>query len=317
MRRGQVRENFGLAKVDVLKGNVGYIGFTYFTALEFAQETYSGAMAVVANTDALIIDLRRCGGSMSPDALPFVCSYLFAEPTRLSEIYWRTSDSVQQFWTLPTVPGRRFVNKPVYILTSAQTFSGAEGMAYDLQSLKRATVIGDVSGGGANPGGSWRVDDHFAVGVPVGRVTNPITKTNWEGTGVTPDVKVPAPLALTAAHIDALTKLAASEKEPALQEQLKAAIAEAEQAKARWRKVSVSLKGYAAAKEVFVAGSFNQWSPRTTRLEREGDAWVGEILAEPGEHTYKFVVDDTWMTDPANPKTARDGEFENSVLVVK
>lgn len=317
MRRAQARENFGLAKVDILPGNVGYLDFRYFTALEFAQDTYSGAVAVVANTEALIIDLRRCGGSMSPDALPFLLSYLFAEPTRLSEIYWRHSDSTQQFWTLPTVPGRRYLHRPVYILTSGQTFSGAEGMAYDLQSLKRATIVGDVTGGGANPGGSQRVDDHFAVWVPVGKVTNHITKTNWEGSGVTPDVKVPAPLALTAAHVDALKKIAAAERDPARKEQLNAALAEVEQAKAKWRRVSVSLKGYAAAKEVLVAGSFNQWTPRSGRLERRGDAWVGEVLAEPGQHTYKFIVDGEWMTDPANPKTARDGQFENSVLAVE
>jgi hypothetical protein len=317
MRRGQARDNYGLARAEILPGNVGYLDFLYFTSPKIAGDTYSGAMAVVANSDALIIDLRRCGGSGSVEAIPFLCTYLFAEPVHLNDIYWRASDSTQQFWTLPSVPGRRYLNKPVYILTSRHTFSGAEEMAYDLQNLKRATIIGDVTGGGANPGGTRRVNDHFAVWVPFGRAINPYTKANWEGQGVIPDVKVPASQALVSAHLTALKDLVAQEKAPELRGPRMGTIAEIERSKARFRKIALSLQGFAEAREVSVAGSFNFWSPRTNPLVRQGNAWVGELMVEPGEHTYKFVVDGKWLKDPANPKSIGSDWFENSVLNVQ
>lgn len=98
------------------------------------------------------------------------------------------------------MPGRRFGGgKPVAVLTSARTFSGAEEFAYDLQALKRATVVGETTGGGAHPVRGRRVDAHFVVMLPWRRAVNPVTKTNWEGVGVTPDVKTSADAALTVA----------------------------------------------------------------------------------------------------------------------
>jgi C-terminal processing protease CtpA/Prc len=105
------------------------------------------------------------------------------------------------------VPGRRYTGKEVYVLTSKRTFSGAEEFTYNLKNLKRATIVGETTGGGAHPGGTRRVTDHFAVWVPSGRAINPITKTNWEGTGVTPDIAVPADQALATAHVAALKHL--------------------------------------------------------------------------------------------------------------
>jgi retinol-binding protein 3 len=136
------------------------------------------------------------------------CTYLFGpEPVHLNELYWRPGDSTQQFWTLPYVPGKRYVGKPVSVLTSPRTFSGAEEFSYNLKNLKRATLVGETTGGGAHPGGPERVNDHFAVWLPTGRAINPISKTNWEGTGVKPDVEVPADQALATAHLAALRKL--------------------------------------------------------------------------------------------------------------
>jgi hypothetical protein len=161
------------------------------------------------------------------------------------------------------------------------------------------------------------VDDHFSVWVPNGRAINPYTKTNWEGTGVTPDMPVPAPQALAAAHVAALKGLTEGENDPARRAQLEEAAARAEQAKARFRKVTFSLAGFADAREVSVAGSFNDWSPRANHLVRKGNAWVGEALAEPGKHGYKFVVDGQWMKDPANRETVADGPHENSLVAVE
>lgn len=104
------------------------------------------------------------------------------------------------------MPGKRLDDKPVYVLTSKDTFSGAEEFSYNLKNLKRATLVGETTGGGAHPVSGHRIDDHFMIGVPYARAINPISKTNWEGTGVEPDVKVPAADALTTAEKLSLEK---------------------------------------------------------------------------------------------------------------
>ena len=114
-------------------------------------------------------------------------------------LYDRKQDTTTQYWTPPYVPGKRLTGKPVFVLTSKRTFSGAEEFSYNLKNLKRATIIGETTGGGAHPVSGHRVDDHFMIGVPFAKAVNPISKTNWEGTGVEPDVKVPADEALNVA----------------------------------------------------------------------------------------------------------------------
>jgi hypothetical protein len=163
-------------------------------------------MAVLAKSDAIIIDLRNTGGG-SPDMIQLISTYFFAEPTLLNTMYWREGDRTDQFWTLPHVPGRRMPDTPLYVLTSERTFSGAEEFAYNMQNLKRATLIGETTGGGAHPGGSMPVNDLFGMFVPTGRAINPISKTNWEGVGVKPDVSAPADDALTLAHVKAIDAL--------------------------------------------------------------------------------------------------------------
>jgi C-terminal processing protease CtpA/Prc len=157
-------------------------------------------MNFLADTHALIFDLRQCKGGF-PGMLALLSSYLFAEaPLHLSSIYWRDEDCTQQYWTLPYVPGRRFIDKPVYVLTSKVTFSGGEEFAYDLQALKRATIVGEKTDGGAHAGASYRLHPHFKAFIPIGRVINPITGTNWEGCGVSPDIIVPQEQALEVAY---------------------------------------------------------------------------------------------------------------------
>jgi C-terminal processing protease CtpA/Prc len=138
----------------------------------------------------------------------YVCSYLFDdEPVHLNDLYFRPSNETRQYWTSPSLPGKRYLNRPVYVLTSKNTFSGAEEFSYNLKNLKRATIVGETTGGGAHPGGTERLGDYFTAFIPSGRAINPITKTNWEGTGVEPDIKVAADDALKTAHVDALGKL--------------------------------------------------------------------------------------------------------------
>jgi C-terminal processing protease CtpA/Prc len=216
------RINFGFEKVERLQGNIGYIDLRGFTDPELGAETVAAAMNFVNNTDALIIDLRQNGGG-DPAMVALICSYLFGEkPVHLNDLYFREGNKTDEFWTKPTVLGKKYGDKDVYVLTSNRTFSGAEEFANNLKVLKRATIIGETTGGGANPGGMFRINDHFGVFIPVGRAINPVTKTNWEGVGVKPDVDTPQELALKTAYLSALNK----SLEKAKDENLKGALKE-------------------------------------------------------------------------------------------
>jgi retinol-binding protein 3 len=217
--------NYGFEKIERLPGNVGYLDLRGFNPAEFAADTGAAAMNFLANTDALIVDLRRNGGG-DPAMVAFLTSYIFgAEPVHLNDLYFRPEDSTRQWWTLPHVPGKRFGDKKeVYVLTSKRTFSAAEEFTYNLKNLKRATIIGETTGGGAHPGGGRRLNAHFQMFVPSGRAINPISKTNWEGTGVEPDVKVPAEQALKVAHVAALNKIIDRETNAERKEALKGAL---------------------------------------------------------------------------------------------
>ncbi|QEH38386.1 carboxy-terminal protease [Aquisphaera giovannonii] len=299
IKRGLAPMNYGFKKLEILEGNVGYIRLDLFSPVAFAADRYAAAMAFVADTEALIIDLRNNGGSIDPQAIPFLCSYFFDEPVHLNDIYWRPEDRTREFWTKREVTGRKYLKKPIYVLTSRHTFSGAEEFAYDLKNLKRATIVGEPTGGGANPGGSRRADDHLSVWVPVGRAISPITRTNWEGTGVAPDLPTPSTKALVVARREALRRVLAAK--PEWKEPLTGSIAAAEREEAAYRNVPLALRGHADAHEVRVAGTFNGWSDSAHRLERRGDAWVAEIPMEPGRIAYKFVVDGRWIPDPEAP----------------
>jgi C-terminal processing protease CtpA/Prc len=219
------RRNFGFERVERLDGNVGYLDLRGFSGSPEAGGAAVAAMNVLADTDALVIDLRRNGGG-SPAMIGLLSSYLFDDVVHLNDFYWRESDETRQFWTSPHVQGRRYGrDKPVFILTSARTFSAAEEFTYNLKNLERATIVGETTGGGAHPGGPRRITEHFSIWVPAGRAINPITKTNWEGTGIEPHVKVEAADALRTGHRDALKKIREKATDPRHREQLDRAIA--------------------------------------------------------------------------------------------
>jgi hypothetical protein len=200
-RQRQMDEmNCGFVKAEQLEGNIGYLKFNAFADPELCAATASAAMTFLAATRALIIDLRDNGGG-SPAMVSYLASYLFSQRTHLNDLWTRRTNKTEEFWTRDSVPGRRFGGeKPVFVLTSTRTFSGGEEFAYDLKSIKRATLVGETTGGGAHPVSGHRIDEHFVIGVPFARAINPTTHTNWEGTGVEPDVKVPAVDALTTAE---------------------------------------------------------------------------------------------------------------------
>jgi hypothetical protein len=225
MLEGERRRNFGFDRVERLDGNVGYLELRAFSGSPDAYQTGVAAMNFLADTDALIIDLRRNGGG-SPAMIGLISGYLFDDVVHLNDFYVRERDVRRQFWTSPYVQGRRYGGeKPVYVLTSARTFSAAEEFTYNLKSLKRATIVGETTGGGAHPGGVRRITDHFAIWVPNGRAINPITGTNWEGTGVEPDLKVEAPAALERAHLHALEKIRGTVTDPRHRDEVDRAIA--------------------------------------------------------------------------------------------
>jgi C-terminal processing protease CtpA/Prc len=201
----QKKTNAGFVKIERLPGNVGYLELHGF--MPGAEEPAAAAMNFLAGTDALIIDLRNNRGG-GPQAVTLLCSYFFDEkPVHLNSLFWRKDNRTDDFWTLKSVAGKRYLGKDIYILTSKRTFSAAEEFAYDLQCLKRATLVGETTGGGAHPGGMAPLGEHFMAFIPMGRAINPITKTNWEGKGVKPDIAVPADKALETAHQRAIEQL--------------------------------------------------------------------------------------------------------------
>jgi retinol-binding protein 3 len=208
LRRAQdERANYGVERVERLPGNIGYVDLRSFSKTDWAAETLAACMSLVAHSDALIIDLRRNGGGY-PATVTLIESYLFDKRTHVVDVVWREGQRTEQFWTQDSVPGLRFGGlKPVWLLTSKATFSGAEQFAYDLKNLKRATLVGETTGGGANPGKFVVLDEHFGLIVPTGRAVSPITHANWEGVGVQPDVPIEAEKALQAAHRLALGSL--------------------------------------------------------------------------------------------------------------
>ena len=207
--------SWGFSKIEKLDGNIGYLELRGFADAKSGAQVVANAMSALADSDVLIIDLRRNGGG-SPEMVALITSYLYGpEKVHLNDLYFRPTNKTEHYYTLPKVAGTRYgKDKPVYILTSRRTFSAAEEFTYNLKNLKRATIIGETTGGGANPGEGRRTGEHFMTFIPTGRAINPITKTNWEGTGVTPDIEVPADQALLTAQIMAMTPMVEAIKEP-------------------------------------------------------------------------------------------------------
>lgn len=202
------KNNFGFERVEHLKGNIGYIDLRHFYPSEYAGETAVSAMNFVANSDALIIDLRQNNGGY-PSMIQLLISYLVPpEPRHINTFYYRSGNNTQQFWTFPFVPGKRRPDIPVYLLISSTTGSGAEEFAYDLKHIERATLIGETTVGSAHPVTKEVVQGVYSVRLPYGRPINPITETDWEGKGVEPHIACPAEDALKTAHLHAIKHLA-------------------------------------------------------------------------------------------------------------
>lgn len=202
------RGNNGLPRAEVLPGNVGYLEVRRLQPPDLAGDTIQAAVAFLAGTDAVILDLRNCRGG-SAYVSPILAGYFFARPTSLYDMVFRGDSFTERFWTPGWLPGKRLAEVPMYVLTSAYTFSGAEALAYRFKVLKRATIVGETTGGGANAGGVRDVAPFFRVWMPMGRPVDRTTGGNWEGTGVEPDIRTSAREALAVAHLEAIKALRA------------------------------------------------------------------------------------------------------------
>lgn len=226
MRRQVASAAYGIQRVERLTGNVGYMELRAFGPTDMVSDALSSAMRLLSGTDALILDLRRNGGG-EPSTVAYLMSHFFAadDKRHLNDIYTRPTDKTEQYWTTPV--GTHY-SKPVYVLTSARTFSGGEECAYDFQTQKRGTLVGETTGGGANPGDDFPLSHDFVAFIPTGRAINPITHTNWEHIGVKPDIATTAADAQKTAYAAILRTLLAAAKDPEEREALGDTLAKVE-----------------------------------------------------------------------------------------
>ncbi|QSQ26496.1 S41 family peptidase [Pyxidicoccus parkwayensis] len=221
-KRVALREAFGINRVERLDGNVGYLRLTSFPEPKHAAEAAASAMRLLSATDALIIDLRGNGGG-DDSLVALYLGWLLPERVHVRDTLWKGRPKESLYTPEAPVAGR-YGDKEVYVLTDGDTFSAAETLAYDLQARKRARVVGETTRGGANPSVALPADEHFVVGVPMGQTVHAVTKTNWEGVGVKPDVAVPATDALRTAHVAALTTLSKRTDDPMQVEEVREAL---------------------------------------------------------------------------------------------
>lgn len=214
IKREERFNNYGFEEIKILPGNIGYLKLNVFSYDPDAFDVCIGAMNFLINADAIIIDIRQNGGG-APEMVQFLCSY-FLDNTRklLNSFYFNEEDKTTQYWSYPYLPGKRLDKVDLYILTSNNTFSAAEEFSYNLKNMKRATIIGEPTGGGAHDNKFVILNQNFLMSLPFARAFNPITKTNWEGIGVKPDIKTVSNLALETAKVLAMKNLSEKEENP-------------------------------------------------------------------------------------------------------
>lgn len=292
-RAGVRRSNNGFLRAEILPGNVGYLDYRRFQPPDLTGDTLAATMAFFANADALIFDLRNCRGG-SAYTTPYVAAYFFDRATQLYTMEFRGDNFTERFWTHPWVPGKRLATMPLYITTSAFTFSGAEAMAYRFKALKRATIVGERTGGGANAGGVRDVAPFFRVYLPMGRPIEPLTGTNWEGVGVEPDVPATAAEAVAVAHLEALRGLRAAATTDADRERLDWAIRRAEAGR---RPVTLDaaqlerLAGDWGAGRTWVEGGQLRWQRETEAVRLLSPLTATEFYCEADDaHRLAFAL---------------------------
>ncbi len=249
--RLRMKEHTGFTKLEWIGGRIGYLELRRFNDLSEARELLAAAMTFLKGADAVIIDVRENGGGSGD----YLSSYFLPHPTQLTGAYYREGDVFEESWTSREVVGERMPDVPLFLLVGKKTFSAAEAFAYDLKVRNRAVLVGDSTRGGAHDNGYFKLDDQFEMYLSIGRLINPVTNGNWEGTGVLPDVLVPESCALDTAIV--LAGKAAAEYGMRKEEKLKAAVDEMqvklERAETLFRGKKPRL-GQAALDSVFALG---------------------------------------------------------------
>ena len=208
------KNNYGFARVEILPGNIGYIALTEFSKVnEESKITAASAFEFIAYTDAVVIDLRGNTGGQ-PQMVQEVLSYFFDQPVHTSSTYDRELGTTVENYSLATVKGRKIPAKKLYILTSGATFSAGEALPYFLQNLKRAVLVGEATAGAAHGTKGFIVNDQVVMEIPYMRGIDPVTKSDWEGVGVQPDVVVKADQALAKAQEIIMEGALATVKDP-------------------------------------------------------------------------------------------------------
>lgn len=222
-RREAVRDAFGIAAVRRLPGNVGLLDYRNFQDAQITGDALGHAFELLGGTDALIIDLRENRGG-APETVALLLSYFAPEgkPLLVSALYFRAGDLTRQYWTASWLPSPRYVNKPLYVLTSSRTFSAAEGFTMGARRLFHAVIVGQKTRGGSHPSRWFVVHPNFAVSVPVARSVD--QTYDWEGKGITPDVETNDD-ALRAAYLLALRELRSRATDASIRSELDDVIA--------------------------------------------------------------------------------------------
>lgn len=203
-RMGQISNyrslNHGFKELKMLEGNVAYLDLRMFAPIEMAKEIADAYMKLLSLSDAIIIDLSNNGGG-DPAMVQYLCSYFFDKKLHLNSLFYREGNRTQEYWTLEKVEGKKMDDIPLFIMIGEETFSGAEEFSYNMQTQKRATLIGQISAGAANPGGTRGINENLSVFIPTGKAINPITNTSWEGIGVQPEIHTKKEDTFEQAHI--------------------------------------------------------------------------------------------------------------------
>lgn len=219
MRKDMATMSYGIPRVQRLPGNIGYLEVRGFGPTEGVGDAYDAAIHLLEGSEAIILDLRNNHGGQ-PESVSYLLSHFFSEGDQrhLNDIYDRPSNSTRSYWTSSFVPSR--FTGPIEVLTSHGTFSGGEECAYDLQTQKRATLIGETTGGGAHPGDEVTIGHDLVAFIPKGRPINPVTHGDWEKIGVKPDVSVPAVDAMKTAYVALVEQQLSRAQDPEFKEQL-------------------------------------------------------------------------------------------------
>jgi len=296
------QENFYFKEIRHMPGNIGYLRFDKFADPRYAGTTAVAAMNFLADCDALIIDLRYNGGGHST-MQQMILSYFFEEPVHIINSSKR--NTTDQDWTYSYVPGRKLTGADLYVLTSnAYTFSAAEGFAFALKNMDRATIIGETTSGGAHSIGFFYLRDyHVELRVPTGQSSDPTTGETWEITGVEPHIKVPADTAFDTAYVLALEKLYTKAEGP-----------DKISLKWIWEYQNARLNPVVIP-EAQLKKYAGEYGPVSVKIEG-----VNLLLRQPGDDTYKpllALTDQTFIIeDNENIRTRFDTDTSGNIIAI-